>query len=217
MKKPSISVGWRALAALALLPLLLSLGCGAIKRWAYAGGDRDRWQRPEEVIQLLGIKPGDHLADLGAGGGYFTYPLAEATGPDGIVYAIDVDPDMTRYLEEHSREIGADNVRVVLAASDDPSIPDASIDLLFTCNTYHHLKDRVTYFERAQRLLRPGGRVAIIEYEEEGGFQVLSPHATPKDVILWELTRAGYRLERDYGLLEKQTFLIFSIDSSQEP
>jgi len=157
------------------------------------------------VIALLGIRAGDRVADLGAGGGYFTFRLADAVGAEGRVYAVDVDEDMIRYLRKRAAKRGYANVEVVRAGVDDPGLPEGEIDLLFTCNTYHHLPDRVRYFEAVLDVLEPAGRVAVVEYA--GGV-----HATPQQTILDEMRRAGYRLEADHAILAQLSFLIFVPD-----
>jgi ubiquinone/menaquinone biosynthesis C-methylase UbiE len=194
----------------AALAVALVSGCTTLKRWAYEGFGRDRWQRPDEVIRALDIRPGAHVADLGAGGGYFTFRLAAAAGRDGRVYAVDVDPGMVDYLERRAAREGDGTVEVILAAPDDPRLPPESVDLLFTCNTYHHLEDRPAYFTRLRRSLREGGRVAVIEYDGSGLFGWLFGHATAADVIRRELESAGYRLERAYDFLPRQSFLLFA-------
>lgn len=194
----------RTIAALGLVAAL-TLGCGAYKRFAYSGLSRDGWQKPDEVVLLLGIRTGDRVADLGAGGGYFTFRLADAVGPGGRVYAVDVDDDMLRYLRRQAAKRGYANVEVVRADDDDPELPDGEIDLLFTCNTYHHLDDRVEYFEDVLDDLQPAGRVAIIDFSE-------GEHGTPKQTILDEMGRAGYRLVAEHAILEQQSFLIFAPD-----
>jgi predicted methyltransferase len=191
--------------AVLTLASALCAGCGAYKRFAYEGFGRDAWQKPDEVIALLGIRAGDRVADLGAGGGYFTFRLADAVGADGRVYAVDVDEDMIRYLRKRAAKRRYANVEVVRAEPDRPGLPEGGIDLLFTCNTYHHLSDRVRYFEAVLDALEPAGRVAVVEYD--GG-----KHATPKQVILDEMRGAGYRLETDHAILEQQSFLIFIPD-----
>lgn len=191
--------------AVLTLAIALCAGCGALKRFAYEGFGRDAWQKPDEVIALLGIRAGDRVADLGAGGGYFTFRLADAVGAEGRVYAVDVDEDMIRYLRKRAAKRGYANVEVVRAGADDPGLPEGEIDLLFTCNTYHHLPDQVRYFEAVLDVLEPAGRVAIVEYA--GG-----RHATPRQTILEEMRRAGYRLEADHAILEQQSFLIFVPD-----
>lgn len=199
----------RTLALLLGLSLLLSSGCARWKKFAYEGFDRDRDQQPERVLAALKLKPGDHVADLGAGGGYFTFRFADAVGPTGRVYAIDVDPDMIDYLRTRAAQEGYANVEVIAAAADNPGLAPGSIDLLFTCNTYHHLEDRTAYFQRAAAALRPGGRVAIIDMNGSGWFSWLSGHGTSADTIRAEMTAAGYRLVEQPDFLQQQSFLIF--------
>ena len=194
-----------------LAAVLLSLfGCGNIKRAMYAPEDRDQWQQAERVITSLGIQPGQQVADLGAGGGYFTFPLAKAVGPLGKVYAVDVDPDMTRYLEERASSEGYANVEVILAEPEDPHLAPGTLDLIFTCNTYHHLEDRAAYFARVLRSLRPGGRVAIIDHKPEGWFQRIFPHSSRAELIRSEMQAAGYRLLVEHDYLERQYFQTYA-------
>ncbi len=197
-------------AASAVLAVTFIGGCTTFKRFAYEGFGRERWQQPEKVIQTLGIQPGQRIADLGAGGGYFTFRLADATGQGGTVYAVDIDPDMIAYLKQHAADEGYRNVEVIEAAPDDPRLPDQGVDLIFTANTFHHIAERTAYFVRARRYLRPGGRVAIIEYAGKGFFNRLFGHWTATDVIRNELEAAGYTLEHEYDFLPRQSFLVFS-------
>ena len=200
---------WRAPLVLALVALLgAGPGCGRIKAWMYAPGDRDEWQQPERVIEALAVAPGDVVADLGAGGGYFTFRLADATGPGGRVYAVDVDDDMVDLIAEEARERGVAQVHTVLAEPGDPGLPEP-VQLVFTCNTYHHLEDRVAYFARLRSRLAPGGRVAVIDFREEA-FR----HHTPAETIRSELVEAGYRLLAEHDFLERQHFLVFAPDAA---
>jgi len=196
----------------ALLVGLLSGSCTAFKRWAYGeGASRDAWQYPDRVITELAVQPGQHVADLGAGGGYFTFRMADAVGSTGKVYAVDIDPGITAYLQQRAAKDGYRNVDVILAAPSDPRLPEKGVDLIFTCDTYHHLEDRTAYFARLQRALRPGGRVAIIDHSGNGGlFVTLFGHFTPSSVIRSELEAAGYKLEKEYTFLPRQSFMVFS-------
>ena len=192
-----------------LTTVLAMSGCTADqKARAYAADDRDEWQQPERVIETLAIIPGQSIADLGAGGGYFTFYLADAVGPDGRVYAVDVDADMNQRLDSIARERGTSNVSVVLADFGDPKIPEL-VDLIFTSNTYHHIEGRVAYFESAARYLRPSGRIAILEYRREGFFHRIIGHATESNIIRSELEQAGYTLAAEHDFIEQQHFLIF--------
>lgn len=200
----------RALAALAALSA--TVGCGAWKRFAYEGIGRDAWQKPDTVIALLELAPGDEVADLGAGGGYFTFRIADAVGPGGRVYAVDVDDDMIEYLRDRVAAEGRANVEVVRAEPDDPRLPDGRIDLVFTCDTYHHLTDRSAYFAKLRADLAPRARVAILDLNDRSGFARLFGHQTPKQTIVDELTAAGYRLVADHeGVIDRQNFLVFEV------
>jgi predicted methyltransferase len=202
--------GRRTLAGILVAGLVLATGCGAIKRCAYSGFDRDDWQQPERVVSELGIRGGERVADLGAGGGYFTFRLADAVGPEGIVYAVDVDADMVSYLQELAEEEARANVVPVLADFDDPKLPEP-VDLIFSVNTYHHMDDQSAYFERVAGDLRPGGRIAIIELSGTGVFQrLIGVHSTPASVIRSDMEAAGYREVERHEFLSRQNFLIFT-------
>ncbi len=190
--------------AIALFSLALLSGCGALKRFAYAGPGRDEAQQPERVVAALALAKGAQVADLGAGGGYFTFRLADAVGPTGRVYAVDVDPDMLGYLRDRVRDEKRANIEVVEAAEDDSRLPASSVDLIFLCNTYHHLSDRRAYFDALRARLRSGGRIAIVEYTSGN-------HGTAPDVIRSELADAGYTQVQEETFLSEQSFLIFKL------
>jgi len=189
--------------------MVLAMGCGPLRRLAYGGFSRDSWQQPDRVVESLALSPGAYVADIGSGGGYFTWRLADAVGESGRVYAVDVDPEMTSHLAEQSREKGYPNVQPILAEFDDPLIPEGGVDLIFTCNTYHHLEAREEYFRRAAMYLRPRGRVAVIEFSGHGWFQRLFPHFTAPEDIRAEMEAAGYRRVADFDYLERQSFQVF--------
>jgi arsenite methyltransferase len=196
---------------IALVCVLATIsGCTSFKRWLYEGFNRDEWQHREQVIQALRLHPGDVVADLGSGSGYFTFHLAKAVGSSGKVFAVDLDADLNAYVETHAREEGATNIEVRLAEPDDPLLPEGSVDLIFTCITYHHLKDRVSYFKKVGKALRAGGRIAIIDFNEKAWLEMLIGHWTPSEVLHREMKEAGYALEQELHFLPKQDFIIFS-------
>ena len=123
---------------------------------------------------------------------------------------------MVDYVRERAREEGHANVEVVLAKPDDALLPEA-VDLIFTCNTYHHIEDRPAYFARAARYLRSGGRVAVVEHERKGWFQRLFGHYTAPEVIRNEVTAAGYRLVESHDFLPRQSFQVFARDEPDQP
>lgn len=198
-----------ALRALILLLALALAGCTALKRLAYEGFNRDEWQKPEEVIRALRIQPGQTIADLGSGSGYFTFRLARAVAPGGRVYAVDVDEAMNQYVASQARERGLTNIDVILPRRDDPSLPASGVHMIFSTNTYHFLENRSAYFESAGKYLRPGGRVVIIDFSGRQWFDIFGAHYTSGDVIKSEMRKAGYTLQQEFDFLSKQNFLVF--------
>lgn len=200
-----------ARVTVALLAALLLAGCGSARSCAYESG-RDVWQQPDAIIVALDIAPGDQVADLGSGSGYFTRRLARAVGPEGRVYAVDVDPEIHAVLEERLEEEGVTNVEIVLAEFDDPLLPAGTIDLVFTSNTYHHIEDRVAYFRRVQAALTPDGRVAVLDYDGSKGLFVKTiGHFTPPDVLFTEMAEAGYEVAEQPEISDRQSFVIFRV------
>jgi arsenite methyltransferase len=173
---------------------------------------RDEWQQPQAVIQSLKIDPGARIADLGAGGGYFTFPLADATGPRGRVYAVDIEKESLRFIQEEGAQRGGlpSNIQLVLASPEKAGLPEKSIDLIFTCNTYHHLPNRPAYMKSLAEYLRQDGRIAIIDFKPSGWLWLFG-HATAKETVREEMTSAGYRLLEEFEYLPKQHFQIFVI------
>lgn len=205
-----MTFGSTALRALVLLLALAAAGCTALKRFAYEGFNRDEWQKPEEVIRALRIQPGQVIADLGSGSGYFTFRLAQAVAAGGKVYAVDIDEGMNQYVTAQARERGLTNVEVILAKPDDPALPPSGAHMIFSVNSYHLLGNRTAYFANAAKYLRPGGRVVIIDFSGRQWFDIFGAHYTPGDVIKSEMKKAGYTLEEEFGFLPKQHLLVFS-------
>jgi arsenite methyltransferase len=179
----------------------------AFKRFAYSGFRRDRWQRPDQVVAELSLRPGDRVADLGAGGGYFTVHLARAVAPSGVVYAVDTDPDMLSGLTAQATRTGLANVMAVQAKPGDPGLREP-VDLAFLANVYHHLPDRPAYFARIAHDLQPSGRIAVIEARPTGLHRLFG-HATSPERIRSELEAAGYTMVADLDFLPRQSFQIF--------
>jgi ubiquinone/menaquinone biosynthesis C-methylase UbiE len=204
-----LDLGRRAATAL-LLAVGLLLACNSAKRLAYEGFSRDHWQQPEQVIAALGIRPGDRVADLGSGSGYFTIHLARAVGTDGRVYAVDVDEAMNEYLRQRIAEAEVANVDVILGRFEDPLLPDGRIDLVLVVDTYHHLEDRPAYFRNLQRDLAPGGRVAVIDYDaRKSWFMRIVGHTTSRDELQREMAEAGYEVVAEFDFIDRQSFVIF--------
>ncbi|HEY6289066.1 MAG TPA: methyltransferase domain-containing protein [Nitrospiraceae bacterium] len=176
--------------------------------------ERDQHQKPRQVIDALNLKPGLTVADLGSGSGYFTRRFIEAVTETGKVYAVDVEPEMLKYTEESIVHMHRSyTAEFILARPDNPKLPYGSIDLLFVCNTYHHLEERAKYFSDTKSSLKPGGRIAIIDFyhdERSGELGFPKHHLVPRETVIAELTEAGYRLVREHTLLPRQYFLEFA-------
>lgn len=207
MRRTLIGAVLIAIALLGIVTFSVG-GCSAIKRFMYSGFDREEWQHPDEVVAALALRPGDRVADLGAGGGYFTFRLAEAVGEDGKVFAIDVDPDMLEYIETTAAERGLPRIVALLGEASDPGLPDGSVDLIFISNTFHHLPERIDYFRNARTALRTGGRIAVVELSKNS---FPAGHFTAPEIILSELQQAGYRRTAHHEFLPRQSFQIFEI------
>jgi ubiquinone/menaquinone biosynthesis C-methylase UbiE len=134
------------------------------------GTDRDAWQRPEQVMDALGIGEGSVVADLGAGGGWFTVRLARRVGPNGRVYAEDIQREMLEAIKRRvDREGLHDRVTLTLGKAFDPMLPRASIDAVLIVDTYHEMEQPVTLLRNVARALKPTGRIGILNFTKEGG------------------------------------------------
>ena len=179
------------------------------EKWAHVFDDpeRDAWQKPHDVIRSLALKPGARVADLGAGTGYFSARLANML-PQGRVYAVDIELDMVRYLEARAKRENLRNLTAVAGAPDDPRLPE-KVDLILLVDVYHHIEDRARYFRKLRASLRPGGRIAVID------FTLDSPQGPPRaarlapETVKAEMQSAGHVLAAEYPFLPYQYFLIF--------
>ena len=175
--------------------------------------ERDKDQKPSQVVETLGLKPGMAVADLGAGSGYFTRRFVEAVTETGKVYAVDVEPEMLKYAEESLVHMHIPyTAEFILARPDNPKLPTGAVDLIFVCNVYHHLENQTTYFANTKSALKPGGRIAIVDFyhdERSGDVGFSKKHLVPRETVLDEMTKAGYTLLREHTFLPKQYFLEF--------
>ncbi|MEM3623637.1 MAG: class I SAM-dependent methyltransferase [Candidatus Bathyarchaeia archaeon] len=174
----------------------------------------DPKNKPNEIIEALGLQQGQKVADIGAGGGYFALRFAEAVGKDGRVFAVDTNPKFLEYIRHCAKRNGFENIETIFAAEDAPNLPDKSIDLIFMRNVCHHLTNRMEYFKKLKNALKSNGRIAIIEYSSSGGrfsFHRKFGHYVPKEIIMAEMEEAGYKLMNDLDFLLEQSFMIFSL------
>ncbi len=126
------------------------------------------------------------------------------------MYAVDIDKDMVELIGSQAKKEPGANVEAILGKPDDPLLPADGVDLIFTCDTYHHISDRVAYFARLRKYLRPDGRIAIIDFDRRAWLEGLFRHYTPSEFIKREMEQAGYVLEQEPDFLDRQSFLIFT-------
>jgi predicted methyltransferase len=198
---------FRSLGALVVVFSLT--GCA---QWNYqdmSDPSRDVWQKPQGVVEKLSLARGARVADLGAGVGYFTWHLAKAVGARGTVYAVDTKESAINMIIKEMVARGTPNVRPVRAEPHDPRLPEP-VDLVFSCDVYHDMNDRVDYFRSLASSLRPGGRVAILDFHPRGFFSGMFGHRTAKEEVRHEMEAAGYRLLNDYDVVDSQHFQIFA-------
>lgn len=167
--------------------------------------------KPKEIIKALNIKSDMVIADLGAGGGYFTLRFAKKLDQRGRVYAIDVNKDFLGFIKKEAQKQNIQNVTTVLVEKDGGNLPKSEFDLIFSRSVYHHLKNRSEYFENLSKNLKPEGRIAIIDYKPMGtmSFTDVFGHNTPRDTIVKEMQNAGYTLVEEHKFLPKQSFTIY--------
>jgi ubiquinone/menaquinone biosynthesis C-methylase UbiE len=171
---------------------------------------RAEWQKPAEVLAKLSLKPGETVADLGAGSGYFTLLFAKAVGPQGKVYAIDVLPEMLDCIRDRAQADGVKNIQLVQAQPHDPELPPASVEMIFICDTLHHISSRPAYYPLLAKALRPGGRLVNVDF-----YKKPLPVGPPPEMkidkhdMIEEAKAAGFYVVQDFDFLPYQYFLIF--------
>ena len=182
---------------------------GDAHKWSQVFDDpaRDAWQKPHEIVQALKLAPDAAVADIGSGTGYFAVRFARMLAK-GRVYGVDLEPDMVKYLAERAKTENLPNLKAVAGAPDSPRLP-GPVDLVILVDVYHHVDQRVAYFHKLLGSLKPGGRVAVID------FRLDSPAGPPKnmriapDRVKAEFKQAGYALSEEHAFLPNQYFLIF--------
>jgi ubiquinone/menaquinone biosynthesis C-methylase UbiE len=180
----------------------------------FENAERDAQQKPDEVVRALNLSPGDDVADIGAGTGYFARRFAKAVGDTGIAYAVDLEPNMLRYVAERAQKDGQTNIVPVLATASSPMLAPDSVDLFFICNTIHHIGNRQAYYKILAQDLRAGGRLAIVDFRKDAEL-THGPDKTmrlAREALIDELTQAGFRLTQEHDFLPAQYFLIFEED-----
>lgn len=172
---------------------------------------RDVYQKPLEVIHALGLKPGEIIADIGAGSGYFTFHLARHVGEKGKVYAVDVSPEMVRHVNRRIRDSKTTNAVAVLADPDDPLLPDQSVNRFFICDVWHHVDNPTKYLALMKKMLKPGGEIVMIDFHKKE-LPVGPPMQMKiaREDLIKKLEANGFKLTKEHTFLPYQYFLVFA-------
>lgn len=185
-----------------------------VDAWTDVFDDPNRlvWQKPDQIPGALGLKPGMAVADIGAGTGYFLKFFSDAVGTSGKVYAVDIEPKLTAYMQERARRENTANVTVVLGVPDDPKLPAAALDVIFICNTWHHINNRIDYLGLLAKALKPGGVVALVDFQKrETPVGPPLEHKMAREEVVAEFAEAGWVLAGESDILPYQYLLIFGV------
>ena len=193
----------------------------SLVRRAWARGYFDLLERPNrenvqmspEIMKSLAFKPGERVADIGAGTGYFTFTVAEAVGPTGFVWALDIAPEMIEVLEFRTKARKVANVKVRKVSSDDPQLEPGSVDTILMVDSIHYVKDRTAYAKKLLPGLAPGGRVVIIDYIPKPMSQrpwgPPPEQQFPREQMDSEMAGAGFKILAAYDFLPEQFFVVY--------
>ena len=174
------------------------------------GPDRDAYQRPDQIMDALLIGDGSTVADLGAGGGWFTVRLARRVGPNGRVYAEDIQPQMIEAIERRVQREGLRNVTTVLGTPTDPKIPDGSLDAVLIVDAYHEMEQPVTLLRNLARSLKATGTIGIVNYKKDGGGPgPAMEERVDAEQVIRDARAAGLELRKRENFLRYQYLLTF--------
>jgi len=182
---------------------------------------RESRQREEDcrlLLEALEVKKGQRICDLGCGNGFYTLELARRVGPDGLVYAVDIQPEMLRMLSRRAAEEGLDNIRPILGTVVDPRLPAGKVDLVLCIDVYHEFSHPELMLARIRESLSAEGQLVLAEFRGEDPAVPIKPlHKMTKAQVRAELEPAGYRLAREFDRLPWQHLLFFSAGDPPGP
>jgi predicted methyltransferase len=184
------------------------------ERWQamFETGGREVYDKRQQIAAALEIRPGMTVADVGAGTGAFTAVFSVNVGAGGAVIAQDVSAEFVRGIEARARRENLANVRTVLGGEKDARLPPASVDLVFVCDTYHHFEYPQAMLASLHAALKPGGRLAVIDYEKIPGRSsawVMGHVRAGREKVIAEIEAAGFRLHKSHALLRENFFVEF--------
>jgi len=170
---------------------------------------RDERLQVNRVMDILGVVPGKHVADIGAGSGWFTVRAARRVGDSGIVYAVDINPEAIHYITDRAQKENLHNVTTILSHSDDALLPPDSVDVVLLLKTYHEVAKPQALMRKLRVALRPGAKIGIIDRNGNG-----ENHGVARDVVVQEVSASGYELTAQYDFVKGDNmdyFLVFAV------
>jgi predicted methyltransferase len=174
------------------------------------GPDRDAWQRPDDIMDALGIGEGSTVADLGAGGGWFTIRLSNRVGPNGIVFAEDIQPQMIEAIKRRVQRARLANVKPILGTPSDPRLP-APVDAVLIVDSYHEMEQAQSVLRNVAAALKPNGRIGIVEFKKDGwGPGPNMDERVDPERVVRDAEAAGLRLLSTETFLRYQYMLVFT-------
>jgi ubiquinone/menaquinone biosynthesis C-methylase UbiE len=169
---------------------------------------RDERLHIDRVMDILGVASGKAVADIGAGSGWFTVRAARRVGGSGVVYAVDINPEAIRHIDERAGKEKLQNVKTILGKEDNPLLPDRSVDAVLLLKTYHEVARPVSLMQNLRAALRPGAKVGVIDRNGNG-----EDHGVGRDIVIGEVKQAGYKLLDQYDFVKGDKmdyFLVFT-------
>ncbi len=172
--------------------------------------ERAAEEHPEEALDAIGILPGSVVGDVGAGVGYFTEKLARRVGPNGKVFANDIQPEMLTQLRKNMAKLGIGNVQTIVGAEDDPHLPANTLDLVLLVDVYHEFSKPQAMLRHIRESLKQNGRLVLLEYrKEDPNVPIREEHKMTVKQVRTELEPEGFRFEKSLETLPQQHILIF--------
>lgn len=191
--------------------LLTNAYCAGIKAYFFNSAAENEKSRPDEVIRESKVTQGEIVADLGSGGGYYTFRFSKEVGESGKVFAVDVNVELLDLIKKNAEEKNIKNIIVTKADKNGVNLQENSIDLIFCRDVYHHLSGHEDYFRNLKKAAKKGGRLIIIDYLPKPfwSFHNLTGHYTLKETIRETLEKSGWIFDSEKDFLEEQSFQIF--------
>ncbi len=171
--------------------------------------DRVAGLKIDYIIASLGLKPGETVADIGAGPGVLSVPLAQAVGTSGKVYAVDIDAGFFPHIEQKAAAAHLKNVKTVLAAPTDPKLPAKDVDVALFHDVLHHIEDRAGYLKALAGYIKPGGRIAVVELPPDGSHKDEPALIVTKDQVKAWMAAAGFTPRQEFDGLPGKWFIVY--------